>query len=127
MNSSTAASMYSVFESERYLNVTPLNALSRNKRRKNCEESRWRSQSAPVCPLAMSCLDTQISLVPISINSWYLQPYWTLQYTSEQTKPQRYIRSVHRHMSCCLYNRGVCNSTIRNEKVDCNKYGKMKL
>ena len=88
MNSWTAASMYSVFESGRYLNVTPLNTLSRNKRRKNCEESRWRSQSAPVCPLAMSCLDTKISLVPISINSWYLQPYWTLQHTSEQTKPQ---------------------------------------
>ena len=28
------------------------------------------------------------TLVPISINSWYLQPYWTLQHTSEQTKPQ---------------------------------------
>ena len=67
------------------------------------------------------------TLVPISINSWYLQPYWTLQHTSEQTKPQRNICSVHRHMSCCLYNRGVCNSKIRNDKVDCNKYGKIKL
>ena len=38
--------MYSVFESGRYLNVTLLNTFSRNKRRKNCEESRWRSQSA---------------------------------------------------------------------------------
>ena len=32
------------------------NNCSRNKRRKNCQESRWRSQSALVRPLAMSCL-----------------------------------------------------------------------
>ena len=42
-----------------------LNTCSRNKRRKNCEESRWRSQSALVRPLAMPCLiDAKISLVP---------------------------------------------------------------
>ena len=39
----------------------------------------------------------------LSINSQYLQPYWLLQQTSEHTKldtkPQRYIRSHHRHMS----------------------------
>ena len=29
----------------------------------------------------------------------YLQPSWLLQQTSEHTKPQRYIRSHHRHMS----------------------------
>ena len=29
----------------------------------------------------------------LSINSYYLQPYWPLQHTSVQTKPQRYIRS----------------------------------
>ena len=29
------------------------NTCSRNKRRKNCEESRWRSQSALVQPLAL--------------------------------------------------------------------------
>ena len=34
-----------------------------------------------------------------SINSWYLQPYWPLQHTSVQTKPQRYIRLHHWHMS----------------------------
>ena len=42
----TAASLYSAFESWRYFNVVLLNTLSRNKRRKNCEESRWRSLSA---------------------------------------------------------------------------------
>ena len=41
------------------------NTCSRNKRRKNCEESRWRSQIALVRPLAMPCLiDAKISLVP---------------------------------------------------------------
>ena len=38
-------------------NVMLLNTCSRNKRRKNCEESRWRSQSTLVRPLAMSCLN----------------------------------------------------------------------
>ena len=37
-------------------NIMFPNTCSRNKRRKNCEESRWRSQSALVRPLAMSCL-----------------------------------------------------------------------
>ena len=42
-----------------------LNTCSRNKRRKNCEESRWRCQSALVRPLTMPCLiDAKISLVP---------------------------------------------------------------
>ena len=46
-------------------NVIILNTCSRNKRRKNCEELRWRSQSALVRPLAMPCLiDVKISLVP---------------------------------------------------------------
>ena len=48
-------------------NIMFPNTCSRNKRRKNCEESRWRSQSALVRPLAMSCLstvDAKISLVP---------------------------------------------------------------
>ena len=46
-------------------NVMLLNTCSRNKRRKNCEESRWRSQGALVRPLAMPCLiDAKISLVP---------------------------------------------------------------
>ena len=35
-------------------NVMLLNACSRNKRRKNCEESNWRSQSAFVRPLAIN-------------------------------------------------------------------------
>ena len=38
-------------------NLMLLNTCSRNKRRKNCEESRWRSQSALVRPLAMPCLN----------------------------------------------------------------------
>ena len=42
-----------------------LNTCSRNKRQKNCEESRWRSQSALVRPLAMLYLiNAKISLVP---------------------------------------------------------------
>ena len=42
-----------------------LNTCSRNKRQKNCEEFRWRSQIAPVRPLAMpSLIDAKISLVP---------------------------------------------------------------
>ena len=51
--------------------------------------TRWRSQSALVSPLAMSCLDSNISLVP-GINSWYeyLQPYCPLQHKYKHTKPQ---------------------------------------
>ena len=50
----TAASLYSAFESWRYFNVMLLNTFSRNKRRKNCEESRWLSPSALVWPSAKS-------------------------------------------------------------------------
>ena len=70
-----------------------LNTCSRNKRRKNCEESRWRSQSALVRPLAMPILiDAKISLVPkhqLIVTSALLA---LLQQTSPDTKPQRYIR-----------------------------------
>ena len=38
-------------------NVMRLNSCSCYKRRKNCEESRWRSQNALVWPLAMPCLN----------------------------------------------------------------------
>ena len=41
-----------------------LNTFSGNKRRKNCEGSKWWSQSSVVWHLAMSCLDAKISLVP---------------------------------------------------------------
>ena len=55
-----------------YVNVMLLiiimNTFSPNKRGTNCEESTWWSQSAFVWPLAMSCLDANISLVPC-INS----------------------------------------------------------
>ena len=54
MNPETTPSLYLAFESWRYLNVMLLNTFSRNKRRKNCEEYRWRSLSAPVWPYAMS-------------------------------------------------------------------------
>ena len=37
--------------------VTLPNTYSRNKRRKNCEESRWRSQRALVQPLPIPCLN----------------------------------------------------------------------
>ena len=50
----TAASLYSAFESWRYFNVMLLNTFSRNKRRKNCEESRWLSPRALVWPSAKS-------------------------------------------------------------------------
>ena len=73
------------------LNITFPNTCSRNKRRKHCEESRWRSQSALVRPLAMSCFkQTPRSHWFLSINSQYLQPYWLLQQTSEHTKIQKY-------------------------------------
>ena len=52
------------FESWRYLNVMLLNTFSCNKRRKNCDGSKWWSQSSLVWPLAMPCLDAKISLVP---------------------------------------------------------------
>ena len=42
----------------------PLNTFSSNKRWKNCEQSRWPSQSALVWPLAVSSLDALISLTP---------------------------------------------------------------
>ena len=51
---STGASLYSAFESWRYFSVMLLNTFSRNKRRKNCEESRLRSLSALVWFYAMS-------------------------------------------------------------------------
>ena len=38
-------------------NVILPNTCSRNKRRKNCEESRWRSQSVLVRPVPMPCLN----------------------------------------------------------------------
>ena len=50
----TAASLYSAFESWRYFNVMLLNTFSCNKRRKNCEESRWLSPRALVWPSAKS-------------------------------------------------------------------------
>ena len=50
----TAASLCSAFESWRYFNVILLNTFRRNKRRKNCEESRWLSPIALVWPSAKS-------------------------------------------------------------------------
>ena len=86
-------------------NVMLLNTCTRDKRRKNCEEFRWRSQSAPVRPLAMpSLIDAKISLVPKHqaqstfnlIDSCNKHP--NIQ-SHKAAKPQRYIRSHHLHMS----------------------------
>ena len=64
MNPKTAASRYTAFELKMF-NVMLLKTCSRNKRRKNCEESRRRSQSALVRPLARPCLiEAKILLVP---------------------------------------------------------------
>ena len=51
---STAASLYSAFESWRYFNVMLLNTFSCHKRRKNWEESRWRSLRALAWPYSKS-------------------------------------------------------------------------
>ena len=41
------------------------------------------------------------TLVPICINSWYLQPYWTPQHTSEQTKPQSHKETYAQSTDIC--------------------------
>ena len=71
-------------------NVILPNTFSRNKRRKNCEESRWRSQSVLVWPLAMSWLDAKISLVPKHqlMVPLTLLAHATLIPTDKATKPQ---------------------------------------
>ena len=82
------------------------NGHSRNKRLKNCEESRWRSQSALVRPLAMPCLiDAKISLVPkhqLIVPSTLLALATNIRTYKDiklqrykDTKPQRFIRSHH--------------------------------
>ena len=83
------------------LNDMLQNTFSRNKRRKNCEESRWRSQSVLVWPLAMSWLDAKISLVPKHqlMVPLTLLAHATLIPTDKATKPQGYIRSDQWHTS----------------------------
>ena len=83
------------------LSVWILNTFSRNKRRQNCEKPRWRSQSALVWPLAMSCLDAKISVVPkhqLIVPSTLLAPATHIR-TDKVTKWQRHIRPDHWHMS----------------------------
>ena len=81
------------------------NTCTRNKRRKNCEGSRWRSQSALVRPLPMPCLNRCQDLIGSQvlthstfnlIGSCNKHP--NIQ-SHKDTKPQRYIRSHHWHMS----------------------------
>ena len=83
------------------LNDMLQNTFSRNKRRKNCEESRWRSQSVLVWPLAMSWLDAKISLVPKHqlMVPLTLLAHATLIPTDKATKPQGYIHSDQWHTS----------------------------
>ena len=92
--------LITAFESWRYVNVMLLNTCSRNRRRKHCEESRWRSQSALVWPLAMSWLGAKISFVPkhqLIVPSTLLAPATHIR-TDKATKSQRYIRSHHWHI-----------------------------
>ena len=93
-------------------NVMLLNTCSRNKRRKNCEESRWRSQSALVRPLAMSylnrCQDLIGSLASTHstfnlIGSCNKHSNVNIQ-RYKDAKPQRYICSHHWHMSYFFQN-----------------------
>ena len=68
----------------------------RHKRWRNCEQSRWRSQSTLVWPWAMSCLDAKISMVPkhqLIVPSTSLAPTIDIR-THKATKPQTYIRSI---------------------------------
>ena len=86
-------------------NVMLLNTCSCNKKRKNCEESRWRFQSALVRPLAMSCLNrcqdpigsyasnhSTFNLIGSCAKHPNIQSH-------KDTKMQRYIRSHHWHLS----------------------------
>ena len=76
-------------------NVMLLNTCSCNKRQKNCEESRWQSQSALVWPLAMPCLNRCQDLIGYQASTHSnLQPYWLLQQTSEHTKSQSHIATA---------------------------------
>ena len=76
-------------------NVMRLNSCSCYKRRKNCEESRWRSQNALVWPLAMPCLNRCQDLIGYQASTHSnLQPYWLLQQTSEHTKSQSHIATA---------------------------------
>ena len=83
-------------------NVMLLNTCSRNKRGKNCEESIWRSQSALVWSLAMPCLigakTHWLKSIQLIVRSTLLAPAKNIR-TYKATKPQRYIRSHHWHMS----------------------------
>ena len=90
----------------------------RNKRRKNCEETRWRSQSAPVWPLAKSRLDAKISLVPkhqLTVPSTLLAPATQ----PKKTKPQRYIRSDHWHTSNFFQNSSIMIIKICFKELKC--------
>ena len=90
----------------------------RNKRRKNCEETRWRSQSAPVWPLAKSRLDAKISLVPkhqLIVPSTLLAPATQ----PKKTKPQRYIRSDHCHTSNFFQNSSIMIIKICFKELKC--------
>ena len=78
---------------------------TRNKRRKNCEGSRWRSQSALVRPLPMPCLNRCQDLIGslASTHSTFnligsCNKHPNIQ-SHKDTKLQRYIRSHHWHMS----------------------------
>ena len=74
---------------------------SRYKRGKNCEESRWRSQSALVQPLATACLNRCQDLIgkhQLIVPSTLLALATNIRIYKD-AKPQRYIRSHHWHMS----------------------------
>ena len=62
---------------------------------------------------------------PFVVHTWgssSYYPYWLLQQTSERTKPQRYIRSHHWHMSYFFKiaqqkGKKLCNISIKEEKI----------
>ena len=76
--------------------VTLLNTFSRNKRRQNC--------GLKVLLFDLKRSNVMFSCPNLNGSSYYLQHYWPLQQTSEPTKPQRYIRSHHWHMSYFFQN-----------------------
>ena len=97
----TAASLYSAFESWRYFNVILLNTFRRNKRRKNCEESRWLSPIALVWPSAKSLTVRSQNLIGsyVSTHSTFNLIGPCNRHPNIQSQKATKIHPNHRHMS----------------------------
>ena len=107
-----------MFWSSTHTKIWTLKQLHHCTQWKNCEETRWRSQSAPVWPLAKSRLDAKISLVPkhqLIVPSTLLAPATQ----PKKTKPQRYIRSDHWHTSNFFQNSSIMIIKICFKELKC--------